>query len=275
MRVSVMRGELLVAIINKHSDFRLLSTQHWYRIPLKSAQKWLKNAWPPQWIAFYLTKIFGNDAFSIRYYAKVADIAQVFRYELFPDELQNAKSDSRYYKIMICPLLQLPKPILSRRRRRIIFIPTTWQKFTDAAEINDLYDESPLEDRLWAEFKLLQIHAERQEFVRINDKDYALDFAIYCKSGKLDIETDGDTWHSTPERSREDNIRNNALQAAGWYQLRFNTEQVREKMADYCIPKIAETINHLGGIAEDKFSFGKKINLKTPQIYQTGLFDTK
>jgi hypothetical protein len=30
-----------------------------------------------------------------------------------------------------------------------------------ALEINDLYDESPLEDRLWAEFKRLQISAER------------------------------------------------------------------------------------------------------------------
>jgi len=199
----------------------------------------------------------------------------VYRHELFPREPQNKKSDSRYYKIVICPLQQLPKPILSRRRRRIIFIPTTWQKFVNAAEINYLYDDSPLEDRLWAEFKRLEISAQRQEFIRINKTDYALDFAVYCKSGNLDIETDGDMWHSTPERSREDNIRNNALQAAGWYQLRFNTKQVCEKMADYCVPKIAETINHLGGIAEDKFSFGKKINLKSPQIYQAGLFDTK
>ncbi len=178
-------------------DFRILSSQHWYRIPVERAQKWLKRAWPPQWIAFYQTQVFGTEEFSIRYYAEIADICQVYRHELFPHEPQNKKSDSRYYKIMICLLQQLPKPILSRRRRRIIFIPTTWQKFVNAAEINDLYDDSPLEDRLWAELKRLEISVQRQEFIRINKTDYALDFAVYCKSGNLDIETDGDMWHST------------------------------------------------------------------------------
>jgi hypothetical protein len=70
-----------------------------------------------------------------------------------------------------------------------------------AVEINDLYDESPLEDRLWAEMKRLQIHAERQEFVRADQHDYALDFALYCALGKIDVETDGDTWHANPAKA--------------------------------------------------------------------------
>lgn len=266
-------GEMIVAIINNRRDFDILLTRHWYRIPIDSVDKWLKKAWKPRWLAFYLTKIFGNDAFSIRYYAEVSDIRQVFRYELFPYEPQNKKTDKRYYQILLGEIKRLPKSIPSRRRRRIIFIPTTWEKFISAEEINDLYDESPLEDRLWTELKRLKIRAERQEFVRINDADYALDFAIYCKLGKLDIETDGDTWHANPECSREDNVRNNTLQCDGWHQLRFNTEQIRKKMTEYCIPQIAETINKLGGIAENTFSYGRKINLNAPQAYQAGLFD--
>lgn len=43
-----------------------------------------------------------------------------------------------------------------------MFIPTTWEKFVNAVEINDLYDESSLEDQLWAQFKRLEISAERQ-----------------------------------------------------------------------------------------------------------------
>lgn len=75
-----------------------------------------------------------------------------------------------------------------------------------------------------------------------------LDFAIYCAEGKIDVETDGDTWHITKEGSRQDNIRDNALETKGWRTLRFTTQQVKEEMASYCIPKIAENINPLGGI---------------------------
>ncbi len=53
----------------------------------------------------------------------------------------------RYYQLLLGNLQPLPKPILSRRLRRITFIPTTRKKFKTAIEINDLWDESPLEDR--------------------------------------------------------------------------------------------------------------------------------
>jgi len=267
-------GELLVAILNNIADFGILRTQHWYRIPVDSVKKWLKGAWPPQWVAFYMTKIFDHDAFGVKYYAEVYDVHQVSRYELFPDEHRSEKSNKRYYKIILGPLQQLPKPILSLRRRRIIFIPTTWKKFTEAKEINDLHNGSYLEDHLWVELKRLRIDAERQEFVQIQGVNYALDFAVYCQLGKLDIETDGDTWHANPERSREDNIRNNILQIAGWYQLRFNTNQVCEQMAEYCVPKIVKSVNRLGRVADGELMW-RKINLKSPQMYQLGLADTR
>ena len=75
-------------------------------------------------------------------------IREVCRWELFPDEPEDSKSQRRYYKLELSPLSRLEQPILSRRLRRITFIPTTWEKFTSASEINDLWDESPLEDRL-------------------------------------------------------------------------------------------------------------------------------
>ncbi len=218
-----IRGELLVAIINDREDFALARDQHWYRIPVSSVDKWLKNRWPPQWLAFYQTKVFGDEAFSINYYAQVLDVRQVYRRQLFPDRPRDEKANRRYYQLILGPLQKLPQPIFSRRLRRIVFIPTTWQKFAGALEINDLYDESPLEDRLWAELKRLRISAERQEFVQVKERSYALDFAIYCSSGNLNLETDGDTWHSSPERIQQDNLRDNDLTTAGWEHLRFNT----------------------------------------------------
>ncbi|MDM8516277.1 DUF559 domain-containing protein [Desulfobacterales bacterium HSG16] len=212
-----------------------------------------KTSGPPQWLGFYQTKIFGQEAFAINYYAQILDIKKVYRWQLFPSEKPNKKTQRRYYKIFIAPLQKLEKPIISLRRRRIHFIQTTWNKFINAVEINDLYNESPLEDRLWVEFKRLKINAERQKFVRIkNKKFYALDFAIYCVSGKIDVETDGKLWHTDPESSARDSLRDNDLKTDGWNVLRFNTDQLMENMDEYCIPAISEKIDKLDGIKKSE-----------------------
>lgn len=86
------RGELLVAIMNTPRDFEILKTQGWYRVPVDTAPK----RWPPQWIAFYQTKVFGDEAHAVRYYGRVTKINRAPRHVLFPDELENPKS-GRFY----------------------------------------------------------------------------------------------------------------------------------------------------------------------------------
>jgi very-short-patch-repair endonuclease len=256
------RGEVLVAIMNNPLDMAIAREKHWYRIPVSSARKWLQDCWPPQWLAFYQTKVFGAEAFAVRHYTRVLDVRQAYRYELLPDQPRDKRSQRRYYQLVLEPLRQLEQPILSRRLRRIVFIPTTWDKFTHAVEINDLYDESPLEDRMWAALKRWQIPAERQEFVQVADRNYALDFAIYCAGGKIDVETDGDTWHADPERIPLDNLRDNDLETVGWRVLRFNTHHIREQTQEYCLPTVVENINRLGG-AEEGQLVGRRFDLST------------
>lgn len=106
----------------------------------------------------------------------------------------------------------------------------------------------------------------------IKNNNYFLDFAIYCGTGKLNVETDGDTWHANPEKAVQDNFRDNSLETAGWSLLRFNTQQIQEKMADYCIPAIVETVNSLGGVDVGGF-LPRRIDLNAPSSYQLGLFD--
>jgi very-short-patch-repair endonuclease len=268
------RGEVLVAILNNKPDWEIACHQHWYRIPASSVDKFLKQRFPPQWLAFYQTKVFGDEAYAIRYYAQITRIAKATRSQLFPDCPRDRQSQKLYYKLEFNSLQQLPQPILSRRLRRLVFIPTTWEKFITAVEINDLWDESPLEDRLWAELKRLKIDAERQEYVKIKNKDYRLDFAIYCAEGKINIETDGDTWHSDKKQIPLDNERDNALETQGWRTLRFNTHHVREAMSDYCVPTIAENINRLGGIKTDEKSIPRKVETaQSGEWVQLNLFD--
>ena len=59
------RNEVLVAILNNPADFEVARDTHWYRVPVDSAHKWLKNRWPPKWLAFYQTKVFGTEAHAL------------------------------------------------------------------------------------------------------------------------------------------------------------------------------------------------------------------
>jgi len=265
--------ELLIAILNDVRDFHVARDRHWYRIPVSSVDKFLHDSWPPQRLAFYQTLAFGQEAHSVRYYAQVLGMKRAFRWQLFPEEPRDQKSQQLYYQLFLEPLRQLPQPILSRRLRRIVFIPTTLQKFASASEINDLYHGSPLEDRLWAELKRSQILAERQEFVEVKKQRYELDFVVYCTKGNLNLETDGDTWHANSEGAAKDNRRDNALESRGWRVLHFTTAQINEEMAEYCIPTIADTVNRLGGI-DDGGLISRKVELNVPDGgYQMRLFD--
>ncbi|MFB2972047.1 endonuclease domain-containing protein [Aerosakkonema sp. BLCC-F183] len=265
--------EVLVGILNTRLDLEIARDRHWYRIPVDSVNKFLKLRWPPQWIAFYQPGTFGKQAYAVRYYAQINQISEVFRWELFPELPNDYQSKKRYYKLEFSSLQRLPTPIVCRRARHLVFIQTTWKKFTNAVEINDLYDESPLEDKLWTEFKKLEINAERQEFVTVKNSTYALDFAIYCTYGKINIETDGDTWHADKERIPLDNERDNDLQTNGWHTLRFNTYHIQEKMTEYCLPTIIENINRLGGLKEEGRVFPRSIKSNSSaEFVQLSLF---
>jgi very-short-patch-repair endonuclease len=267
------QGEMLVAILNEPLDFAIARDAHWYRIPVESVEKILKEKWPPRWVSFYQTKAFPRHPHAILYYARVRDIRKAYRWQLFPDRPRDEKSNREYFQLFLGPLQKLPNPIYSRRWRRIVFIPTTWRKFKQAVEINDLYSGSTLEDKLWAELKRLQIHAERQELVSINNRNYFLDFAIYCVKGKLDIETDGDKWHHNPKKAALDNYRDNDLVSEGWSILRFTSKQICEQITVYCVPKIVDKVNNFDGVKVDD-DFAKRIDLKLPgSEFQYGLFD--
>jgi very-short-patch-repair endonuclease len=237
----------LIAILKEKSDLSILQDQGWYRIPVESAPK----RWPPRWLAFYQPNNFGKDAYRIRYYGQIKEINIVKRYEIFPNEISSERSEREYYILTLEKLEELAKPIPSYRPRRLAFIPTTWEKFIKANQINDLFDDSPLEEKMWLELKGLSIEAERQWGVSLQQRVYFLDFALFCKKGKIDVETDGDSWHIDREKAPLDNARDNALQIEGWTVLRYSTHQIKENLQTECIRGIETSINKLGGLSSD------------------------
>jgi len=239
-------SEVLVALLKEKAHFNNVREGNWYHIPVEFTPK----RWPPEYLAFYQPKAFGADAFRIRYFGRVKKIIQTAYKQLFPNKLESQKSDKLYHQVFIEKLEPLPRPIPSRIPRSIVFISTKWSKFIRADQLNDLFDDSPLEDDIWDEFKRSNIFAERQWREPIGKYFYQLDFAIFCNNGKVDVEADGDTWHAQRERIDKDNKRNNDLEKRGWHVLRFNGKEIREEKARYLV-QVQETINTLGGLKED------------------------
>lgn len=237
---------MLIAIMNNGRDLSIAKTKHWYRIPFKNAPKRLEEI---SFIAFYQTKAFGGQKWSINYWSEVKVCRIVKRSELLPHESDHPRADDQYYKIEMGELKQLPKPIISKRGRRLVFTITTLEKFRKAEEINDLFNESPLEDKLWDELKKDDIEAERQYYVSEEKGKYCLDFAIFCEKGNIDVECNGDKWHSQKENIAKDNERNNFLASKGWSVLRFSTREIDENMPG-CLEKVKGTINRFGGVSK-------------------------
>lgn len=233
----------LVAVITRKRDWRLVEREHWYRIPVSKAPEGLRRA---KYLAWYQTSVFGDEKWSVNYYAGVEGIVTRKRVELLPDEPNHCRARESYYQVRVGEVRRLPTPIPSRRLRRIVFIPTSLERLLAAKEINDLYMTSPIEDRLYSALAGAGLDPERQFLVREAGTGYMLDLAVFCKDGGLNIECDGEAYHSGKEAAEQDRSRDNALTSSGWRILRFSGREINQN-PDRCVDTIRRTVRRLGG----------------------------
>lgn len=245
-KLNILKNDTLVAIMNSVLDFDIARNQNWYRIPVDSAPPIVKDK-SIKYLAFYHTKTFNKEKYSIRWYAKVKEIDIVGRRTLFPDEPKNIKTNKKYYKLSFEELKPLPNPVISATGRRIVFIPTNRYKLFNAREINYIFNNSPLDNELWEVFAKKKIIAERDYYVNVNDNKFCLDFAIFCKKCNIDVECDGDEFHLSPKAVKQDKKRNNILSSNGWSVLRFTTDDIYKDMKQ-SVSLVQETIKTYGGI---------------------------
>ena len=139
----------LVGIVPRKALWPKIQKERWYHIPVESAPK---NTPLVEYLAFYFPKAFGtNYQYKVSYYAKVLKVGVAKRIELFPEEAEHKKAKEEYFQFHLGQIEELPKPIPSKKWRRIIHIPTSREKLFTAEEINDLYDTSPLEEKMHQE----------------------------------------------------------------------------------------------------------------------------
>lgn len=175
---------VLVGIANSRRDFELARDDGWYRIPFERAPR---SATEAVVLAFYFTRVFGDDKWSIRWYAPVRGHELVRRRDLLPDQPNHPRATRMYYKMQLGPLMELDRPIPSLRWRRITFIETSWDRFTAAQEINDLYASGA--DGLYVTLKETGLFPEREFSLRERDIEYVVDLAIPCRCGMVTIVT--------------------------------------------------------------------------------------
>lgn len=220
---------VLVALVKTPRDLELARAERWYRIPAQHAPAQLTQA---RYLAFYLTRAFGDAKWTIREYAPVRGHELVRRRDLFPDEIAHPRADDAYYKLQLGAPIELARPIVSRRGRRMLFIWTTGDKFSRAVELNDLLGKHAADDALWDALKASGIGAERQISVRDRRARYRVDFWIPCARGYVAIVL-GATTRRLP-------------QGKHWRALRFDEADLEQPKV--CVKKIHKAIRELGDV---------------------------
>lgn len=221
---------VLIVLLNNRRDRNIARDEHWYRIPARKAPEHITSA---RYIAFYLTKAFGDERWSISEYAPVQGHELVHRRDLLPEEEHHPRADEAYYKLQLGSMLQLPRPITSRIGRRVLFIWTNGDKFSRAVELNDLLGTSDADDALWNALKTARIPAERQVIVKDGRARYRVDYWIPCKRGSVVIGLVGARKYRLPK-------------GRGWQSLRFDAAALAAQ--EKCVREIRRAVRGFGGV---------------------------
>ncbi len=175
---------VLVALLNHARDWDLVQREHWYRIPAQHAPKHFSGA---QYLAFYFSRAFGEDKWQISKFAQVRGHELARRRDLIPEEPEHPRANALYYKMQLGEIESRVPPIISKRGRRILFLWTTWEKFSAAQELNDLFHKGAAQDKLWESLQAEHLDVERQVLVREGRSRYRVDFLIYCARGRVAV----------------------------------------------------------------------------------------
>lgn len=179
---------VLIAWMPEPADFERVRQQRWYRIPLEYAPKGMHA----EYVAFYFGHDFEDQKWAIHYYCQRLGHELTTRAVLFPDQPNHPRADHLYYKLQLGPLMKLGRPIVSLRWRRLTFVHTTWDRFQQATEINDLLlDGEGLVDRLYATLKEQGLQPERRYEVKEGGSAYEVALAVPCRDGTVQVPASG------------------------------------------------------------------------------------
>ncbi|MCX7671366.1 MAG: hypothetical protein N2439_15020 [Anaerolineae bacterium] len=232
---------VLVVVINDPADLARAREEGWYRIPLDRAPRRIAA----DYLAFYQTAAFpATERWAVRWFAPVRGYRIASRRELIPTEPAHPRADALYYKVMLGALEPLPRPVPSRRLRRITFIPTTLARLLQAQEINDLWIKSSAQERLWAALKQADLETERQYPLQNDLPQYVADFALFCRDGRIAVLVTDEP--PAADELREASPADYLLAANAWRVVRVTRAELETAAAAWAA-HLARLVSQLGG----------------------------
>lgn len=132
---------VLVGVINHPRDLAFARDDHWYRIPVDRIKRDLSIE-QIDYLAFFLSRRFGEQNGSIPYFAVKTGVELRTRAELVPFEADHPRASQVYYRLAFGNLQRKTPAITNPTRRAVSFIYTTWDRFLAAQTIPELYSQS-------------------------------------------------------------------------------------------------------------------------------------
>jgi very-short-patch-repair endonuclease len=236
------RDLVLIGVVKRKKDLEHLRKDRWYRIP--SHLSFRKS---PRYLAVYPTSRCGSGGGGISFYSTIREITRIRRIELLPEEKSHPRAGEWYWKLHLGPIRRLPHRIENRLRRRVTFAYTTRSRLFQAREIGELFGIPPLEEILRRAIVDNRINPKDQ-FCVLHKKRcrYRIDFAIFCRKGKIAVECDHSRWHQKPARQKKDRERDRWLKRRGWTVMHFTEGDIMNKRIAV-IELIKDQIQTLGG----------------------------
>ncbi len=233
---------VLVGVLKSRRDLEILLKEHWYRIPKKHLPKGKFK-----YLAFYQPALFGRSGKRIIYYARVLSSRTARREDLLPNESGHPRAKDDYVRIRVGKLNKLARPIKNASPRRVSFGFTTLLCLLRAQNILQLYDVAETEEMVKNKLRGAGVKAIPQYWVNDAKKRYRLDFAIFCKQGKIAIECDNLKAHSGTRQRQRDNEKDEFLKEGSWDVLRFKEDDIVSR-ADMCLKKVIRLVKRRGGL---------------------------
>jgi hypothetical protein len=197
---------VLVGVINRKRDFEKAQLEHWYRVPTGQMPQGIHA----EYVAFFLSKAFGDLNGGIHYYARRTGTELARRRDLLPEEADHKRADDTYYKLQFGELHRKDPPILNPTKRLIAFIYTTWDRFEQADVIADLYSEADeFVDRVYHALGRTREHAERVWESARQSGDGGAQIQVVCKEGIVIASTMPNAEHviRLPSNGSADDVR--------------------------------------------------------------------
>ncbi len=228
-------NRVLIAVMKRPKDLDILLKEKWYRIPKKYAPKREYDI-----IAFYQPASFKERGKRIEYYGIVRSTRLCKRKELINDGIN---PDKIYYKVIFSRIIRLRHPILNENKLRVSFKYTTFGNLYSSKNLGELFDIPDIEGKIERILQELKLDYSREYVVKTHlGKIYRLDFCIFIEGEKIDLECDGEKWHSLKMQRIIDAKRDEELRDMGFKILRLKESEIVNDI-DLCKKKINKTFS--------------------------------